>query len=281
MKDPRPASLPHAQPLLCLLLAACAASPRPEAPVPEPLQAFVEAATFLLPGHQSYAFLRMPKIDDTGKQVGFELRAMCGSDFQSPKGIGAGSFRGVTVRESLDLRGGEQDSAAEQVTIGGMPVRHTPERSDDSRYSPESWSARVDGRFAVGCNRREEIELALERRTRIRDLLAPFADMPPLPLDTQSVIYLHARLQNMNLFGAPYATERIRIAVGADRRVRVWHRLPLRGFLDMVLDYESLDSPQVATTEENGWKVTTTVNPVEAMIIPLFLIHSFGLEIFI
>ncbi|MEQ1633021.1 MAG: hypothetical protein ABL997_11660, partial [Planctomycetota bacterium] len=100
MKEAPHAPLPHARAILCLLLAACASSPPPEAPLPPPLLAFSEAAAFLLPGHQSYAFLRMPNFDDAGTQVGFEMVAMCGSDFQSPRGLGVGAFRGVSVRES-------------------------------------------------------------------------------------------------------------------------------------------------------------------------------------
>lgn len=281
MKDPSHASSPHARALLCLLLGACAASPEPEIPVPAPLSAFSEMAAFLLPGHQSYAFLRMPELDDTGTQIGSELSAMCGSDFRSPRGIGVGAFRGVTVSESKGPEPDEQESGTEQLTLGGIPVWHRPEDTGMSGYAPEAWWAHADGRFTVHTNQRRELELALKRSTRIQDLLAPFADMPPLPLDTESVIYLYARPQNRNLFGAPYATERMRISFGADRRMRICHRRLFSSALDFIPNPQNSGTPQFTIQQENGWKVTTAKEPVDAYLLPGYLLVAFGLKIFI
>jgi hypothetical protein len=261
------------------LLAACTSLPSNETSVPTSLRRFEEAASFLLPGHQSLAFYTLP-LDDAPATPGLVvLCARCGMDFQPPRGVGYGAFLGVEVMDfgSSGLDGAKP--AGEPTTIGGVPVWHL--RSTDTpqpERTPDSWVAHVDGRFVVSSHDREQIELALQRSGRLEQLLIPFASLPALPPDSESVIYLLPRPTDRTYWGRPVPIELMRASLSPENRLQLWHRQPLP---EPFTSWSTYAHGPPTTISDNGWLVTTMDLQIDVTLRWLLLETISGLAIFI
>ena len=268
----------HSTRWLLLVLVSCALTPSGEHSVPDSLRRYEEVASFLLPGYQSMMFYTLAL--DRGPATGGPLLfARCGSDFQAPHGVGYGPYRGVEVLDLGPAGIVDETQAGEPSTIGGVPVWHL-RPADGTRSGPaaDTWIAHVDRRFLVMSHHRDLLESALRRSGRLDQLLLPFADLPALPADSESVVYLLPRPADRTYWGRPVPIERMRVSLCPAQRLRLWHRQPLPEQFTSCSQFAQL--PPVTTTVE-GWQVTMIELQVDAGMRCLLLDILSGVAIFI
>lgn len=264
---------------LVLMLASCALPPSSENSVPSSLRRYRDVASFLLPGYPSIAFYTLPLDGVSATSVQVALCARCGSDFQAPDGVGYGPYRGVEVLDFGPSGIGDDKPAGNPITIGGSPAWHLP-ASDrpGSKPTADSWVAHVDGRFSVASCDRDLLELALQRSGRLDRLLMPFASLPALPPDSESVVYLLPRPTDRTYWGRPVPIEMMRATLSSEQRLRLWHRQPLP---EQFTSWSAYAQVPPATTSEDGWQVTTMDLHVDPTMRWLLLDLLSGLAIFI
>ena len=245
---------------MALVLASCTLPYAGSDAVPSSLSKYADAAAFLLPGFESYAFYTLPS-EDGPLQEGAETNdrpvrfARCGSDFEAPHGAGIGPYRGVEVFDWGPFGIGDETPAGEACTIAEVPAWHQRSAEDPKTgKAVETWVAHVDDRFAVSSHHRELLAQALRRSGKLDQLLLPFASMPALPAQAESVFYLLPRPTDHTYWGRPVPIERMRIALSPDGRWRMWHRQPLP---EQFTSFGADPHAQAVTTSENGWQITT------------------------
>ncbi len=265
---------------MVLLLTSCALSPSGGHSVPSSLRRYDEVAAFLLPGYQSLAFYTLPLDGDSETPGQVALCGRCGSDFQAPRGVGYGPYLGVEVLDFGPSGIGDDDRPAGlPTTIGGVPAWHLPSTDEPgAEPAPESWVAQVDRRFVVTSYHRELLELALQRSGRLDRLLLPFASLPALPPDSESVVYLLPRPTDQTYWGRPVPIEIMSATLSPQQRLRLWHRQPLP---EQFTDWSTHAQRPPVTTSEGGWQVTTIDLRIDATMRWLLLDMLSGLAIFI
>jgi hypothetical protein len=125
---------------------------------------------------------------------------------------------------------------------------------------------------------RDLLELALQRSGRLDRLLMPFAILPALPADSESVVYLLPRPRDRTYWGRPVPIEMMRASLSSEQQLRLWHRQPLP---EQFISWSDYAQAPPRTTSEDGWQVTTLDLHVDATMRWLLLDLLSGLAIFI
>lgn len=268
--------------LAALAAASCSTAPQPPA-VPVVLQPYAEAARFLLPGHSSLSFRRTDREPFEVRAAGAATRTMlvasCGSDFEKPKGVGSGRFRGVQagdvgpggVRQASEL----ESEGFRAVAIDGGQAWHKREEVYDSHVS-EIWLAQVDDRFVVWSPDRTDLERALARTGDLAELLRPFAAVRLLPDAAECVLCLSPRPGDPG-WDPSYMlpVEPTVVCAPTPSRLVLFHRQPLP---ECVAGWPG-DGTAPTTTSRSGFHVTEVA--VDAELSEILLYALFGLKIFI
>lgn len=264
---------------MVLALASCALSPAVAHPVPASLRRYEEVASFLLPGFQSLALCTLPPDEDSTAGGRVALLARCGSDFQAPRHVGYGAYRGVEVIDFGPSGIGAETPRGDLVNVGGVPVWQLCSTDEPrTEHSVDTWVAHVDRRFVVITHHRELLEMALQRSGRLDQLLQPFASLPALPADAESVVCLLPRPSDHSYWGRPVPIERMRAALSPEHRLQLWHRQPLP---EQFTAWSAYAKGPPATTSEHGWQVTTIDLQPDPTMRSLLLDLLSGLAIFI
>ena len=261
-----------------LLLGACVGSAADG--MPDAMRRYEEAAQFLAPGYESYAFAVEGEFDFTSEAESYlyVVVARSGSDFQKPKGLGAGRCRGVEVRDygTQQVPKPWRTAGAPTAHIDGVPV--WLDKGDGVNFDREEplWTAVVDSRFHVRSHDRDQLEAALLRAGSLDAIVAPFAPVAFVPPDALRVICLRPRRADGSDGNRPVPIEPMVVALCPEMRLLLFHRLPLpAGF--------GVHAKQtVASRAIEGWTVDEIVFEEKAPAWSrLWFAQVFGLSFFL
>src|SRR5436190_2393939 len=213
--------------------------------------------------------------------------SLVGSDFERPRGLGWGPYRGVEVLDfgAGGLRHHEPVSDAATETIAGIPVWHhvddappTGGEARDYQIPAERWEARVDDRFCVWSRDRALLVQTLARTGTLADLLRPFPAVHAMPSDVDSVVCTLPRPTDETYWGRMVPVETV-VSCVYPTRVLFFHRQPLPKQYVGVERVGSATRPR--TSRDGEWTVTERdvdmAGPWRAILID----SLFGLAIFI
>lgn len=236
-----------------MLLAACKSVPTPH-DVPEALRQFTDAAQFLKPGFESYEFAALTEPDLTSNYERYVpvLLARAGSDFQKPKGLGAGKYRGIEVRDfaSADVTAPWWNAGPPSTHVAGSPV--WIDKGDGLHFDREVtvYYAIVDERFHVRTYDLKLLESALTRAGQLREIVRPFEAVAMIPAGADHILCLLPRAKDKPYWSRPLPTQPLVLArCGESKRLLVMHRLALSE------QYASCLGSAVASRTDGAWTI--------------------------
>jgi len=241
---------PSLVPLAFALAAACTAPP------PSMLEPFADAARFLPVDLESVAFSAAPYQLPEEPTDGRIRWALAAARFEPPEDIGVGRFHGVVVVEyrpgTQPIDVGRQDRRPDAV-VAGAPLWR--DHISDMRTDEAMWFAWVEDRFFVYSFDRPLLETAMQRRTRLADLLAPFPEMELVPGSATHAVAVQPRPADRTYWGRPVPDQPLVTWVQrTPTQLAVAHRLPLPPSWRAFCERQAVGSASARTID--GWQVT-------------------------
>jgi len=212
--------------VVLMLLGACASSPDNLDSVPVALRPYADAAQFLPPGFQSYAFgidvIYYAGEPDRHRTV---LAAKAGSDFEH------GHSRSVKV---LDFGPDglksyfKTDPGPPKESIHGVPVWFRGPVMSSVILGESHWWTLVAGRYWIESHDHDVLEQSLARPGNLADVLRPFPRVADIPDDADHVVCLSARPADQAKPERRASVETMVVASSMrSRRLVAFHQRPL------------------------------------------------------